>query len=482
MDYFAGLDLGTTHIKATALDTQGKIRAATFTATPVRADPDGAHTIDPTALLEQAAGVLRQLMEQMRHVPPRAIGISAAMHALLPLDAHDQPLMPILTWADRRAAELGRRLRQSEEGRQLHRDTGTPVHAMSPVVKAAWLARTHPHLYARIGRLADLTSWTLLNWTGRHATSQGMASAWGMWSLTQAQWHPPALEQAQATLTWLPEVLPARAIAGSVSRHAQSRWGLPAGLPLVAGSADGCLAQLAASALGPETGVLTIGTSAAFRRTIDRPEVAVDDGLFCYVLDEKHFVAGGASNNGGIAWQWLETLFGESQKDTLLQQAMATPPGAEGLYCLPTLLGERAPWWDEWARAAFVGLTNGHTQAHLRRALWEGVMANVACIAGATCARWGKPEMVVATGGFRQNEALLQLAADMLDVPVATSGRDAGAAAALLAAEALGHRLPWPPPRPVIFPDEEKVAFYTRFLARWRGLYAALRPWFHTKE
>lgn len=482
MEYFAGLDLGTTNIKATALDVQGRILAESHVATPTAIPEDGAHTIDPMALLDQAAAALRQLVQRMDDVPPRAVGISAAMHALLPLDARHRPLMDILTWADSRAAGLGRQLRQSEEGRRLHRITGTPVHAMSPLVKMAWLARQRPALHARIGRLADLTSWCLMHWTGRHATSEGLASAWGMWSLAQRQWHPAALALAQVQAGWLPEVLPAHTLAGTISGQARARWGLPAGVPVVAGGADGCLAQMAAGALTPEQAVLTIGTSAAFRRTLSRPEVAASDGLFCYVLDEHRYVAGGASNNGGIAWQWLGALFGESQKDRLLQAAMALPPGAEGLCCLPTLMGERAPWWDEHARAAFVGLTSRHTQAHLVRALWEGVLANVACIAEATVRHWGRPQLVVATGGFRQNEALLQMAADMLGVPVATADRDAGAAAALLAAEAMGQRVPWPRPRPTIFPDEEKVAFYGRFKARWQGLYAALKPWFDPSE
>jgi len=64
---------------------------------------------------------------------------------------------------------------------------------------------------------------------------------------------------------------------------------------------------------------------------------------------------------------------GESDFDRLEADASNVEPGAGGLIFLPYLSGERAPVWDDAARAAFVGLTVRHTRAHCARAVYEGV-------------------------------------------------------------------------------------------------------------
>ena len=53
--------------------------------------------------------------------------------------------------------------------------------------------------------------------------------------------------------------------------------------------------------------------------------------------------------------------------------ASAAPPGSDGAIWLPYLMGERTPYLDPHARAAFVGLTASHTLGHLTRAVMEGV-------------------------------------------------------------------------------------------------------------
>jgi xylulokinase len=87
---------------------------------------------------------------------------------------------------------------------------------------------------------------------------------------------------------------------------------------------------------------------------------------------------------GGGALRWFCERFcqAQAQPDSadevstyalLNRMAEAVRPGSDGLLFLPWLTGERAPVLDHYARAAFVGLSMGHTKAHLARAVMEGV-------------------------------------------------------------------------------------------------------------
>jgi len=59
--------------------------------------------------------------------------------------------------------------------------------------------------------------------------------------------------------------------------------------------------------------------------------------------------------------------------DDLLKEAESVPAGSEGLQFLPYLSGERTPYPDPLARAAWIGLTLRHGRGHLTRAVLEGV-------------------------------------------------------------------------------------------------------------
>ena len=108
---------------------------------------------------------------------------------------------------------------------------------------------------------------------------------------------------------------------------------------------------------------------------------------------------------------------------------------------MPALAGLGAPHWDPAARGAFFGLSLGTTRAHLARAVLEGVAFEVADLAAAAAADAGRPlDELRADGGASVSDALLQLQADLLGVPVVRAAQPESTAlgAAALAGLAVG--------------------------------------------
>ncbi|MCB0129479.1 MAG: xylulokinase, partial [Caldilineaceae bacterium] len=143
---------------------------------------------------------------------------------------------------------------------------------------------------------------------------------------------------------------------------------------------------------------------------------------------------------GSLRW-YRDTLAPGIAFDDLLAPAADIPPGSEGLLFLPYLTGERTPHPDPLARGAFVGLTVRHTQAHMTRAVLEGVAFGLRDgfelmkSAGLT-----NISQVRVSGGGARSPLWRQILADTFDSELVTVNTTEGAAygAALLAGVGAG--------------------------------------------
>ena len=202
---------------------------------------------------------------------------------------------------------------------------------------------------------------------------------------------------------------------------------------------------------------------------------------FCYRLDDRRFIIGGASNNGGNVLDWLSRqVFGSRQPvERLLREAARVEPGSEGLLFMPYLRGERAPVWDNGAVGAFHGLTHRHGRRHLARAALEGVVLNLRLIVEAM-PQWEACRSIALSGGAAQDPLWQRVVADVFERPVEVPSPDAADAsvigAVMLAREALGLApLPTPAPALVLEPDIRNVAVYRAVLRRF-GACARVAP------
>lgn len=130
----------------------------------------------------------------------------------------------------------------------------------------------------------------------------------------------------------------------------------------------------------------------------------------------------------GEAAQIQATAEGRDVYDVLTESAATAPAGSEGLFFLPYLTGERTPHPDPDARGAFVGLTVRHTQAHLTRAVLEGVSYGLRDSLELMRELGLKAGTVRASGGGIKSAFWRQLLADVFGAELATVTSAEGAA------------------------------------------------------
>jgi len=443
MHYIIGIDIGTTNTKAVAFTDEGAVLDSARTSYPIFSEIEGQHELDPDKLLEAVVMTLGEVRKKTASLPGLAgISFSCAMHSLIAVDAAGRPLTRAITWADQRPAPYAKALKDSAAGRRIYRQTGTPVHAMSPLCKLIWLKEAEPALFAKAARFISIKEYIWWSLFGEYKVDHSIASATGLLDIRSFDWYSESLEAAGIRAGQLSDLEPCTYSATALLPGFGS-LGLPEGLPFVIGGSDGCMANLGSSAVKPGETALTIGTSGAIRMTAPAPEYDVRERIFSYILTDRHYVCGGPTNNGGNVIQWYtKGVLGRKDGDigSLEKEADTVPPGCEGLVFLPYLRGERAPVWDANAKGVFFGLRSIHEQRHFTRAILEGISYSLYEIGASLEETLGPIQQIYASGGFTGSKTWLQLIADVFMKKVHVTGTaDASAiGAAMMGFYALG--------------------------------------------
>lgn len=446
MHYIIGIDIGTTNTKAVAFTDGGEVLGSAGASYPIFSEVEGQHELDPDQLLGAVLGTLREVREKTAsRVGLAGISLSCAMHSLIVVDETGKPLTRAITWADLRPARYAKILKDSAAGRRIYRQTGVPIHAMSPLCKLLWLKEAEPALFGKAARFISIKEYIWWHLFGEYKVDHSIASATGLLDIRSFDWCAESLEVTGTRAGQLSDLVPCTYISRALLPEFRS-LGLPEGLPFIIGSSDGCLANLGSSAVRPGETALTIGTSGAIRMTAPAPEYDARERIFSYILTDRHYVCGGATNNGGNVIQWYTDGVlgrrgaGDGSLDNWVKEADTVPPGCEGLVFLPYLRGERAPVWDADAKGVFFGLRSIHEQRHFMRAILEGISYSLYQVGASLEETLGPIKDIYSSGGFTRSKTWLQMIADVFMQKVYVTGTaDASAVgAAMMGLYALG--------------------------------------------
>lgn len=443
MDYWIGIDMGTTATKAVLYTDSRTIVASHSIAYELYREPSGMAEEAPEDIFDAVVGTIRALSEKMTAADNLcAIGFSAQQHSLIATSSDFKPLTRVMTWADTRANAAATALRNSDQGHDIFMRTGTPIQPMSPLSKLRWLKDDQPDLFQAAHHFMDIKTYVFHRLFGVYKLDLSLASATGLYHLEKQQWDQDILALLDITSDNLPEIVSPYAFEAGLTLADAQRMNIPRETPFVWGAADGPMSNLGVAASKPGIAALTIGTSGAIRVMTDRPIVDEKMRTFTYALDETHWVVGGATNSGASVLAWLKAQIFDDRitLDALTQLAASVPAGSKGLIFHPYLGGERAPIWDATAKGSFFGLGYEHGQAEMTRAVLEGIIYNLHAIAQALEEVVGELKLIQATGGFTNSELWLQILADIFDMPIhIPESQEAGClAAVILAQKALG--------------------------------------------
>ncbi|MBE7296848.1 gluconokinase [Staphylococcus haemolyticus] len=429
MKYMIGVDIGTTSTKSVLYDENGQFIMKHNIGYPLHTPNVDVSEENPDELFDAVLMTVKYVVREanIKKEDIKLISFSAQMHSLIALDAEHHRLTESITWADNRASKYAELINKEHQGSDIYQRTGTPIHPMSPLSKIFWMKHEQSDIYKQTAMFADIKTYIFYQLFEKYVIDYSMASATGMFNLEKLDWDKEALELLGITEAQLPQLVPTTHILKGMKKRYATLMGIDENTPIIVGASDGVLSNLGVNSYKKGEVAVTIGTSGAIRTVINKPRTDYKGRIFCYVLDEDHYVIGGPVNNGGVVLRWLrnELLASEVETakrlgvdpyDVLTKIASRVKPGAEGLIFHPYLAGERAPLWNADARGSFFGLTLSHQKEHMIRAALEGVLYNLYTVYLALIEVMNEtPSTIKATGGFAKSEVWRQMMADIFD-------------------------------------------------------------------
>ncbi len=442
MNYYLGVDIGTSSVKVLAITAEGKTLARFAENLSILTPQEGFQEQNPEVILNAVVIVLKKVMTEIKE-QPRGISFSSAMHGLICVDAEAQLLTNCWLWSDARSVEVAESLRKNGLGDIIFAATGTPIHPMSPLCKIRWLQENQPDIHADTACFFDIKSYLTWRLFGEKVIDFSMASATGLFSGQEMNWDKQALDFCSISEKQFPKLVSTFYKLPALKEEFAKKTGISEQVPFIVSASDGCLANLGAGALYKGVAALTIGTSAAIRTSNDSFSTAKKGNLFTYVLEENNYLIGGASNNGGNVMEWFTKEVAQKKSiGNLFDKTAKISAGAEGLTFLPYVFGERAPLWDANARGMYCGVSASHGQIHFAKATIEGILFNLRLILEEIEKTTGQEiEKIIAGGGFFRSKVGTQLTADILGktVEIRESHDNSAYGAVLQTMKGLGH-------------------------------------------
>jgi len=428
-------DISSGGVSAALLNSQLEPASTGESQWHLATDAEGAATLPADAVADHLKKAIAALNPDAA-APIDAICIGAFMHNCVLLDETDHPITPVFTWLDRRG-ETSLDYLRSRLGDRFHKITGCHYHPMFPVFKLAAIRAGEPNLFRKAKRIVSVKSLLVHRLTGMWFEDYGMASAAGLFNVTESDWDSEILDALGVDRSHLPAVASMTEIVGKVTKEAASEFGLRAGVPVILGSGDGFLANIGSECEQPAKIAVSLGTSAVARQMLNRPVLDASLGTFCYLAREQSYLFGCAGSNGGNVLDWGRRIFG-ALKDV---QASEQPP-----VFIPLLNGERSPDWNPNLTGSWHGLTSRHTSADLARSILEGVIFNLGHFVEIVQRASGEgiEDVVLSGNGFLQPDAapilaqIVGIPTHRLRIPGLASLRGAG----ICALRALSQRIP----------------------------------------
>lgn len=440
-----GIDVSTTGVKALLIDQRGSVISSATTPLSLSTPYPLWSEQEPVDWWSGALSSIRRALSQAGADGHQvaAVGLTGQMHGLVLLDAENRVLRPAILWNDQRTgAECEEIIRRVGFERLLRITGNKPVTGFT-APKILWVRRHEPQIYARIAHILLPKDYVRFRLTGEYAVDKADGAGMHLFDLRARDWSAEILAALEIPREWLPKTYEGPQVTGEIHSQAAAETGLRPGTPVVAGGGDQSAQAVGVGAVTEGIVALTLGTSGVVFATTGGPYVEPEGRLhaFCHAVPGAwHFMGVMLSAAGSLQW-YRDTLAPGKAYDDLLEPCADIPPGAEGLFFLPYLTGERTPHPDPLARAAFIGLTIRHSQAHMTRAVLEGVAFglrdNMELIRQAGL---GQIHEVRVSGGGARSALWRQILADVMNAELVTVNTTEGAAfgAALLAGVGAG--------------------------------------------
>ncbi len=444
MQYYIGIDLGTSGVKALLMSEDGFIIGTAYRGYDIIKLKVSYAEQDMEHLWEQTVEAIKELVRlyPLEVCNVAGISYSAQMHGLIGLDKNGVPVRNAIIWADQRTEKQIKSIYETI-GEDVYKNiTGNTLSTGFLLASLLWVRENEQHIYDKIKYVMFPKDYIRYRMCNEIGTDVSDASCGAILDINKKEWAWNCADALKIPSNIFPSIYESTSIVGSITKECAAATGLKEGISVVCGGGDAIMQAIGNGLVEVGGVVLNIGTSAQVVSVVNNDvfDPKFRTNLFWHACKDSRLLVG-AHLSGGITLKWLKNqILNIADYDELSRKARTVAAGCEGLVFLPYLSGERMPYHNPNARGMYFGLSLKHENAHMIRATMEGVIYmlrqsfEIMEGIGMRCNR------IIASGGGAKDSLLLQMQADIFgrEIYINKATEQAGMGAAITAAVATG--------------------------------------------
>lgn len=478
---FLGIDIGTSGVKAVAIDREGTIAGQGSAPLSVQRPQPLWSEQDPDAWWRATDAAVRAIDADIRRAV-RGIGLAGQMHGATLLGADDRPLRPAILWNDGRSfAECDELEAAAPMLRTVAANIAMPGFTAP---KLLWVAKHEPDVFAAIRTVLLPKDDVRLRMTGEKASDVSDAAGTLWLDVARRDWSDDLLAATGLRRDQMARTVEGSDVTGTLLADVAAAWGMER-VPVAGGGGDNAAGAAGVGVVTDGDALLSLGTSGVIFVATDalRANPAAAVHAFCHCLPGMwHQMA--VHLSAAACVDWAARLIGVAGPAELFARAEVAGPGHGPELFLPYLSGERTPHNDAQVRGGFLHLDHDTTPERLAQAVLEGVAFALADGVRVLRESGTRVERLAVIGGGARSRYWGATLAAALEVELAyLQGGEVGPAlgAARLAQLAVDGGTPAevcvaPPVSHTIAPDPALVDRLAPKLAAFRDAYPRITP------
>lgn len=425
--YIMALDLGTTSCRCIIFDKNGRICSAAQKEFTQYFPQPGWVEHDAEEIWATQTGLMYEAMSKIDITINEiaGIGITNQRETTVLWDKETgRPVHKAIVWQCRRTAGYCDELKKLGMAEFFRSKTGLVLDAYFSATKLRWLLDNAAGARERAeeGKLlfGTVDSWIIWKLTGGkvHVTDYSNASRTMLFNIHTLKWDEEILRVLKIPQQILPEVKPSSHVYGYTDSKLFGRE-----VPIAGAGGDQQCALFGQTCFERGEVKNTYGTGGFMLMNTGTAPVNSHNGLVTTIAwgvdDKVEYALEGSIFVAGAAVQWLRDELGLIRNAAESEVLAKSVPDANGCYVVPAFVGLGAPYWDQYARGAIVGLTRGVNRNHIVRATLESIAYQVNDVLMAMQEDSGMPiTSLRVDGGACDNDFLMQFQADILNTSV----------------------------------------------------------------
>ncbi len=411
------LDVGSTNLKAGLVDQTGKILHVAKRAFSLDRDSSGKAEHNPSQLITLINDACKEAILG-NEGKVKLIALASYQFGLILLDENNKPITGISSFADTRAQGTYQQFLNEFDKDEVYRITGCPPLFQYPLSRLVYLKKNESQIFNQACRFLCSKSFIMQHFTGESVTDLSTANAFQLFDINSKTWSMKLLEQLELKTEQFPMVNQGDTYTAPIRKSLATELGIDLQTPVLLGVYDGAALGVALSGLQHGIAIGNFGTSGMLRVAMDRP-IEDSSGLVqsCPVFEGTYFNGSGI-NNAILGFSWFSELFSDISFYKLLDMALHSKPGANGICSFPYFTGERDFDIGNIASGVFIGLRPHHTKADIARSLLEGVAYSFAFVLHALRSSGVDINELRLGGGGSDHKEWMRILASVLNLPI----------------------------------------------------------------